>query len=142
MKKIAIVLMFLSGVAQAQESPMLDFGSFFMKSRIGYSVNQHYERSTVLYSAFKRYKPIKDVELLNLNFGYDTTSKHPVVAIGIRLDNADRLLWSGEWAKKHIESAPLPVIEFGPYLAAWPKVVSGKVHLDYWYGFILAMGVK
>lgn len=142
MKKAILLIFLISGSVNAQEAPMLDFSAFFAKSRVGYSVNQHMTRSTVLYSAFKRYNAKPSVELANLNFGYDMSDKHPVVMLGLRLDNADKLLWSGDWAKKHIETAPLPVLELGPCVSAWPRVESGKVRLDTWYGFILAAGIK
>jgi len=144
MKRFVIlcVVSMVPGLLKAEERPMLDFSAFFAKSRVGYSVDQHFIRSTVLYSAFKRYNAKPDVELANLNFGYDLSTKHPVVMLGVRLDNADKLIWSGSWAKKHIETAPLPLIEFGPCVSAWPRVESGKVHMDTWYGFILAAGIK
>jgi hypothetical protein len=141
-KLICCLIMMVPAAAIAEEAPMLDFSAFFAKSRVGYSVDQHMSRSTVLYSAFKRYNAKAGVELANLNFGYDMGNKHPVVMLGVRLDNADRLIWSGNWSRKHIETAPLPVVEFGPHISAWPRTENGKMHLDTWYGFILAVGIK
>lgn len=139
---LLLVLIALPACAQeAEQKPMLDFSAFFRNARLGYAVNQHMERNTVIYAPFKRYSPINDVELLNCNIGYDLRDKHPVVMLGIRLDNADKLLWNSDWSKKHITSATIPTIEFGPYASAWPrKIEAGKVAVDFWYGVIGAIG--
>lgn len=132
----------VAGATAQEEKPrdILDFQSFFLNARLGYAVNQHMEKSTILYSSFKRYNSIRDVELLNLNFGYDITSKHPLVMMGVRLDNADKLLWNSAWSKKHIVTAPIPKVEFGPFFKAWPSVVNKKVKLDIEAGAALALG--
>jgi hypothetical protein len=139
-----LLLAFICVPAYAQEAeqkPMLDFSAFFRNARLGYSVNQHMERNTVLYAPFKRYSPVNDVELLNCNIGYDMAEKHPIIMLGVRLDNADKLLWNSDWSKKHITSATIPTIEFGPYASAWPrKIAAGKVAVDFWYGVIGAIG--
>lgn len=149
LKKILLVLLvaLMAGVgsAMAQESgnkPMLDFSSFFLKSRIGMAVNQHMNTSTVIYSAFKRYNVKPGMELLNWNIGYQTDGKHPVVMMGARADNLDKLIWSGKWADEHIETAAIPAIEFGPYISTWPVKDGSKIRLPVEWGVILAVGFK
>ncbi len=150
----AALLAFICVPANAQEvqlapaeaaaaSPMLDFSSFFMKTRIGYAVSTQGQRNTVIYSAFKRYNPKPGMELLNLNIGYKSTTKRPVVMLGCRADNLDKLIWSGGWSKKHIETAPTPAIEFSLYASSWPEAISGgKFRLPIEAGLIIAAGFK
>lgn len=140
MKAIIIACLMLCSAPVMAESPMLDFSSFFAKARAGISVNQHMEKSTIIYSAVERLHTTAGIELMNLNAGYDLTSKHPVLAFGIRADNLIPMLWDGEWGRAHVSTAALPAIEFGPYLAAWPRNADGKVKLDFWYGIVAAVG--
>lgn len=118
----------------------LNFADFFTKTRLAYSVDQHYSRSTVLYSAYKRFHTVDGVEYANLNVGYDTTNKHPVLGVGLRADNLDSMLWGGPWGRAHVTSAKMPAVEAGPYFSFWPTVKDGKVHLDFWYGLMAAIG--
>lgn len=136
----AVVIVMGLGVASAEESAMLDFSSFFTKARAGISINQHMEKSTIIYSAVERLHTTAGVELANLNAGYDLTSKHPTMAIGVRADNIIPMIWSGPWGKAHITTASLPALEFGPYCSAWPRNNGGKFALDFWYGVTLAVG--
>ena len=140
MKKLlmALALVMCAGVAKADG--MLDFSSFFTHARAGYSVNQHMVKSTVIYSAVQRLHTVAGLELASVNAGYDMTSKHPILATGIRADNLIPLIWGGEWGKAHITTASLPAIEFGPYLSGWPRNDGGKVKVDFWYGIVAAVG--
>ena len=142
MKKILIATAFLfiiSPVCRA-DSGLSDFGAFFAKARAGYSVNQHLEKSSVVYSSFERFHSLTGVEYFNMNFGYDMTNKHPLLMIGLRADNVAPLLWNGEWGRTHVDTANLPAIEFGPYASTWPYVKNGKVKADFFYGLIGAIG--
>ncbi len=141
MKKISLIIMFtMAGISNAQQSTLINFGDFFAKARAGYSVNQHMEKSTVLYSAVTRFHTTSGIELANLNAGYDTTNKHPILQTGIRADNLIPMIWGGEWGKSHVTTAELPAIEFGPYASAWPIINNGKVTVDFYYGIIFAIG--
>lgn len=143
MKKILLIsvcaVLNMVGIVKA-ESSLMDFGSFFARARAGYSVNQHMEKSTVIYSAVQRFHNLAGVELANFDAGYDTTDKHPVFAIGIRADNIIPMIWGGDWGKSHVTTAELPAIEFGPYASIWPVTNNEKVKFNFSYGIMFAVG--
>ena len=141
MKRLIIavaVMAVCAGVARADS--MLNYGDFFAKARAGYSVNQHMEKSTVIYSAVERLHTTAGLELASVNAGYDLTSKHPLCSMGVRADNLIPLIWGGSWGQAHISTAILPAVEFGPYVSMWPKNNGGKFAMDFWYGAIIAIG--
>lgn len=142
-KLLLILVMGIVSVAKAEspiEGALFNFGDFFAKARVGYSVDQHLDKSTVLYASVQRFHDLSGVELLNVNAGYDPTNKHPLVLLGSRFDNIVPKIWGGEWGKGHVTTADLPAIEFGPYASVWPKMVNGKIHAGFTWGFILAVG--
>lgn len=138
-KLIAVCLMFIS-VSASAESSLLNFGDFFVKARAGYFVNQHLEKSGIAYSAVQRLHTTAGIELVNFNFGYNSTLKRATFPVGVRADSIIPMLWGGTWGKAHVTTANLPAIEFGPAIVVSPKVVDKKLKLDFQYGVFLAVG--
>lgn len=142
----ALVLCLLAGIGQAsaQEAPaktsLFDFGDFFANVRGGYAINQHQQISTVFYTPWKVFHTKADLPLASINLGYDGLQKRPLVAIGLRADNLDSLLWNGKWGKEHVTTAKLPSLEFGPFISLWPVKTDTGYKLDVSYGAALAIG--
>lgn len=140
MKKIIVSLafLFLSGRAVCVET-LFDFGSFFSSARAGYAINQHLEKSAIFYTAIQSYHQ-GDIEIVNLNVGYETLNKRPLLSLSARFDNIIPRLWGSDWGKAHISTAQLPTIEFGPYLSGWPVKTLNGYKIDVAYGVALAVG--
>ena len=129
---------FVAGVANATDT-LFDFGGFFSAARAGYAINQHLEKSTIFYTAIQSYHS-GDVELVNVDAGYEALNKRPLLALSARFDNIIPRLWGSDWGKAHISTAKLPTIEFGPYISGWPiKTVNGY-KIDISYGVAVAIG--
>ena len=119
---------------------MLDFSGFFAKARAGFAVNNHMEKSTVVYASVIELHDSAGLELVNFNAVYNATDKRVFPALGLRADNLITKLWSGPWGKAHVTTAALPAIEFGPYVAAWPLSDKGRIKVDWSYGVVLGVG--
>jgi hypothetical protein len=130
-------MMCCAGAVRGQEitpkTDLLNFGSLFSSMRAGYALNQHLEKSDIFYTPIKSFTNSAGLELANINIGYNGAKKRPLLALGLRMDNIDALLWSGAWGKVHVRTAKLPTLEFGPFLSLWPiKVQDGyKIELSY-----------
>lgn len=122
------------------KTSLFDFGDFFANVRGGYAMNQHMELSTVFYTPWKVFHTADDLTLASINLGYDGLQKRPLVAIGLRADNIDSLLWNGKWGKAHVTTAKLPSLEFGPFVSLWPVKTANGYKLDVSYGAALAIG--
>jgi hypothetical protein len=136
---IAAAVFLAAGTAKAETS-LFNFGEFFKAARVGYSINQHGERSEIYYTALQTFHSKAGVEFVTLNIGYEGAAKRPAVSTGIRLDNLIPMVWGSDWGKAHVTTAQMPTFEFGPYISAWPKDPKSMWHLDVWYGLSLAIG--
>lgn len=123
-----------------QSTSLFDFGDFFANVRGGYAINQHQQLSTVFYTPWKVFHTKANLPLASINLGYDGLQKRPLVAIGLRADNLDSLLWNGKWGKEHVTTAKLPSLEFGPFVSLWPVKTDTGYKLDVSYGAALAIG--
>lgn len=126
--------------APVQTTSLFDFGDFFANVRGGYAINHHQQLSTVFYTPWKVFHTKDDMPLASINLGYDGLQKRPLVAIGLRADNLDSLLWNGKWGKEHVTTAKLPSLEFGPFISLWPVKTDKGYKLDVSYGAALAIG--
>lgn len=145
MKKIICLLMLMTGSAQAQEvipnkTSLFNFGDFFANVRGGYAINQHMQLSTVFYTPWKVFHTTDKLALASVNLGYDGLKKRPLVAIGLRLDNIDSLLWKGKWGKAHVSTAKLPSFELGPFVSMWPIKTDSGYKIDVSFGATAAIG--
>ncbi len=143
MKKVLIAMFAVSALScpsMAADSSLFNAGDFLSGTRAGYAINQHLERSAVFYKPFKSFRTTAGLELVNLNAGYDGLQKRPLLALGLRLDNLDSLLWSGTWGRKHVVTAKLPTFEFGPYASVWPIKTSKGYAVSFFYGVAGAIG--
>lgn len=142
MKKIimAVALIFSAVQARAVDTSLFNVGEFLTGMRAGYAINQHLEKSTVFYKTVKSFRTIEGMELVTMSIGYDGLQKRPLLAVGLRVDNLDSLLWNGTWGKAHVVSAKLPTFEFGPYASAWPIKTSKGYAVDFYYGVVAALG--
>lgn len=140
MKKIILVLglVFMAGQMKAADT-LFDFGGFFSAVRAGYAINQHLEKSAIFYTAVQSYHQ-GDVELVNLDAGYEVLNKRPLLALSARFDNIIPRLWGSDWGKAHITTAKLPTIEFGPFLSGWPIKTANGYKIDVAYGVAVAIG--
>lgn len=142
----------LSSVCRAEETtaaitaPAFDFVSASKALRLGYAFNQHGQKSTIYYTHLQWYSSVPNEELVNFNIGYEVSSeydcKRPLIQISGRLDNLIPKIWGGSWGKAHITTVPLPTMEFGPYVSAWPKRVDNRWTLNLFYGLAGAIGFK
>lgn len=123
-----------------QTTSLFDFGDFFANVRGGYAINQHQQLSTVFYTPWKVFHTKEKLPLASINLGYDGLQKRPLVAVGLRADNLDSLLWNGKWGKEHVTTAKLPSLEFGPFVSVWPVKTDKGYKLDVSYGAALAIG--
>lgn len=146
---LILMMLVLTGQVRAQVEPvtppvktssLFDFGDFFKNVRGGYTMNQHQQLSTVFYTPWKVFHTKEKLPLASINLGYDGLQKRPLVAIGMRADNLDSLLWNGKWGKEHVTTAKLPSLEFGPFVSVWPVKTDTGYKLDVSYGAALAIG--
>jgi len=146
MKKLIMFFIILAGCAtvpvKAADTSLFNFGDFFGSMRAGYAINQHLEKSTVLYTPFKSFHNTAGLELLNINIGYDGLQKRPLVAAGLRMDNIDGIVWGGAWGKAHVTTAKLPSFEFGPYISGWPIKTDNGYKMSFFYGVAAAIGFQ
>lgn len=137
---IAAGLALLAARPARAESGLLNFGDLFKAARVGYSVNQHGQKSEIVYTALQKFHTKAGVEFVTLNAGYESAAKRPALSMGVRADNLLPMIWGSEWGKAHVTTAKLPTFEFGPYFSVWPKDSSNFWRLDIWYGLAFAIG--
>jgi hypothetical protein len=140
MKRIIAALLVLGGCQFAHAADTLfDFGGLFSSARAGYAINQDLEKSEIFYTAIQSYHQ-GDIELINLDAGYEALNKCPLLALNVRLDNIIPRLWGSDWGKAHISTAKLPTIEFGPFLSGWPIRTTNGYRIEMSYGISVAIG--
>lgn len=142
MKKFLIVAIILAGFSARVCAEPIDFGDFLAKARAGYAVNQHQVCSPIVYASVQQFHKADaaKTELGNFSFGYDTKSKDGLFMLGVRADNFIPMIWAGDWGKKHVTTANLPAIEFGPYASLWPYGDEGRIKFRFNYGVAIAVG--
>ena len=139
MKKILVLALLLGG-STAHAGSLANFGDLFKSMRIGYTVNQHGERSDLVYTALQSFHTTAGVDIAAVNIGYEGARKRPALSVGLRFDNLMPMLWSSDWGKAHVTTAKLPTVECGPFVSAWPKSSADIWKVDVWYGVSLAVG--
>lgn len=137
---LCFLFLFSAGQVKAADTSLFDFGNFLAAARAGYAVDQHMEKSEIFYTAIQSLHDGAGVELVNLDAGYNAGKGRPLLAITARFDNLIPRLWGSDWGRKHITTAKLPTIEFGPFISGWPIKTENGYKLDVSYGVAVAIG--
>lgn len=135
---LAIIL--CVGPLKAADTSLFNWGELIHQLRAGYAVNQHGEKGPVYYTNIITVHNGNAVDLLSLNAGYEGSTKHPTIAIGMRFDNMIPLFFNNAWGEKHISVSKLPTFECGPFVSAWPKTGDNFWDMAVNYGVIAALG--
>jgi len=143
----ALTLLLSSRIPATAQEPLagFDFEKVLKTTRAGFFVNQHMDRFASAYIPIKTFHK-NNVEYLSLGAGYiknvDIGDKDsPLLQLGFRLDNLMNLIDKTDWGKKHIVSAKLPTLEFGPALTTWfEKKNNGNWTIKIYYGVNIAIG--